>query len=158
NNDPTRYIDPKGTQDVKDYLEVLFPGLHDSLHYDQPDFHHGPAPTPHPQPSPRPSRLDRLEIGIGRLLNDIQDAYNEGKRNFRRWLVDVFGPSPSAPSLNKSESRSVNSADPNALYGPAGYGPTGFVAPDALFPYRLTFENDPAATAPAQRVDVTNPL
>src|SRR5262249_27377764 len=47
---------------------------------------------------------------------------------------------------------------PNALYGPGGYGPNGFVVPETVFAYRITFENDPIATAPAQRVDITDQL
>jgi hypothetical protein len=52
----------------------------------------------------------------------------------------------------------VNSQDPNAMLGPAGYGREGFVALAGPFPYRIDFENDPTATAPAQRVDITDQL
>jgi RHS repeat-associated protein len=52
----------------------------------------------------------------------------------------------------------VGSYDPNAKTGPAGFGAANFVAEDRLFPYRVDFENDAAATAPAQRVDVTDSL
>ncbi len=48
--------------------------------------------------------------------------------------------------------------DPNELTGPVGYGQDGFVLPDIVFPYRIDFENDATATAPAQRVDITNTL
>jgi hypothetical protein len=48
--------------------------------------------------------------------------------------------------------------DPNAKTGPAGYGAQGFIAGNTLLPYRIDFENDPTATAPAQRVVVTDPL
>ena len=67
-------------------------------------------------------------------------------------------PIPSTNNLYSRNSKAVSSEDPNALYGPAGYGPDGFVAPDTLFPYQITFENDPTATAPAQRVDITDQL
>src|SRR5205807_1121524 len=50
------------------------------------------------------------------------------------------------------------SHDPNAKTGPAGYGPQGFIPGDSVLPYRVSFENDPTATAPAQRVVVTDPL
>jgi RHS repeat-associated protein len=50
------------------------------------------------------------------------------------------------------------SHDPNAKSGPAGYGPQGFIRADAVLPYRISFENDPTATAPAQRVVITDPL
>src|SRR5262249_18902599 len=50
------------------------------------------------------------------------------------------------------------SLDPNELLGPGGFGPPRFVAPGTLFPYRIDFENEADATAPAQRVTVTDQL
>jgi RHS repeat-associated protein len=47
--------------------------------------------------------------------------------------------------------------DPNDKIGP-GYGSQGFVAADAALPYRIDFENDPSATAPAQDVVITDQL
>ncbi len=52
----------------------------------------------------------------------------------------------------------VNSLDPNSLTGPAGYGSSDFVAAGTLLPYRIDFENAPTASAPAQRVVVTDQL
>ena len=48
--------------------------------------------------------------------------------------------------------------DPNSKTGPLGFGSQGFVAPGGVFPYRIDFENAPTATAPAQRVDITDQL
>ncbi|MFO0943396.1 MAG: RHS repeat-associated core domain-containing protein, partial [Pirellulales bacterium] len=56
------------------------------------------------------------------------------------------------------KSKTVNSNDPNELLGPAGFGAPNFVAADATLPYEIHFENDPAATAPAQRVSISNVL
>ena len=50
------------------------------------------------------------------------------------------------------------SQDPNSLDGPGGYGPQHFVETAELLPYRINFENDKSATAPAQNVTVKNPL
>jgi RHS repeat-associated protein len=56
-------------------------------------------------------------------------------------------------------SSSAQSQDPNALYGPAGYGTSNFVADsNIVFPYRIDFENAATATAPAQRVVLTDQL
>jgi RHS repeat-associated protein len=52
----------------------------------------------------------------------------------------------------------ANSFDPNGKFGPAGYGSEAFISPSNPFPYHIDFENDPTATAPAQRVDVTDQL
>jgi hypothetical protein len=48
--------------------------------------------------------------------------------------------------------------DPNSKTCPAGFGSQDFIAPSQTFPYRIDFENDPTATAPAQRVDITDQL
>jgi RHS repeat-associated protein len=53
---------------------------------------------------------------------------------------------------------SAGSFDPNAKTAPGGFGTANFVRADGLLPYRVDFENDRTATAPAQRVDVTDPL
>jgi RHS repeat-associated protein len=50
------------------------------------------------------------------------------------------------------------SVDPNSKTGPAGVGAANFVRGDAVLPYRIDFENDAHATAPAQHVDVTDQL
>lgn len=52
----------------------------------------------------------------------------------------------------------VSPVDPNDKIGPSGFGPANFLALDRAFPYRIDFENDARATAPAQRVDVTDQL
>jgi hypothetical protein len=49
--------------------------------------------------------------------------------------------------------------DPNSLNGPAGYGTANFVTNMGYaFAYRVTFENDPKANAPAQIVTITDNL
>jgi RHS repeat-associated protein len=51
-----------------------------------------------------------------------------------------------------------NVVDPNDIIGPAGYGPENFMAEGKLLPYHVDFENEPSATAPVQRVVVTQQL
>jgi RHS repeat-associated protein len=60
--------------------------------------------------------------------------------------------------LKTSQTKSVNSHDPNDLIGPAGYGASGFVSAAEVLPYRIDFENASTATAPAQSVTVTEQL
>jgi len=70
-------------------------------------------------------------------------------------------PAPPTPPPNprgRIPTQPVTSVDPNALYGPTGYGSAGFVSLNAVFPYRIDFENAATATAPAQRVVVTDQL
>ena len=64
---------------------------------------------------------------------------------------------PSNPTNNKNP-KNPNSQDPNEKLAGVGFGDAGFVAADSLIPYRVNFENDQSATAPAQQVVVTDQL
>ena len=71
------------------------------------------------------------------------------------------GPSPGPLGGNPGglgNSAGVGSQDPNALYGPVGYGPSSFVGDATPLPYRIDFENAATATAPAQTVSITDQL
>jgi RHS repeat-associated protein len=70
----------------------------------------------------------------------------------------VVAPSPPASAAGKASTRAVTSQDPNSTAAPSGYGPQNFVADTDLLPYQINFENDPTATAPAQRVDISDQL
>ena len=50
------------------------------------------------------------------------------------------------------------SVDPNAKYGPAGLGSSAYTRSDVPYNYMVMFENDSAATAPAERVIITDTL
>jgi hypothetical protein len=52
----------------------------------------------------------------------------------------------------------VWASDPNRMTGPAGFGSLGFIPNETLLSYRIDFENETNATAPAQEVVVTGPL
>lgn len=57
-----------------------------------------------------------------------------------------------------SHSQNVASRDPNDKIGPSGVGAASYVPGNQALPYRIDFENDKSATAPAQRVTVTDQL
>jgi RHS repeat-associated protein len=68
-------------------------------------------------------------------------------------------PSPDNPNSGESNSSATAAAeDPNQKLGPVGAGAAHYVLPGATLPYRIDFENDKDATAPAQLVTVTDPL
>ncbi|MDC0325708.1 hypothetical protein OAM01_03015, partial [bacterium] len=52
----------------------------------------------------------------------------------------------------------AQSIDPNEKVGPAGFGPMRYIRSDGLMAYRIDFENDEDASAPAQVVQITDPL
>jgi hypothetical protein len=60
--------------------------------------------------------------------------------------------------LIKGSSGITRSIDPNEKTGPAGFGPIGIVPSDGLLPYRIDFENQPSATAPAQIIAIDDQL
>jgi RHS repeat-associated protein len=122
--------------------------------------------------SARDSVVDGLVVGL--LLTPGYSAlkilgYGKGETSppswdevywgFRGMWDGLFGPppDPNQPG-DDDDSQAAQSADPNAKTGPASFGPSGFVRSNALLPYRIDFENDAEATAPAQRVDVVDQL
>jgi len=69
------------------------------------------------------------------------------------------GPTPPGGDVGPTGGSGIATAfDPNDLIGPSGFGSAGYVSADTLFSYRVDFENEAAATAPAQQVVVTNQL
>lgn len=75
-------------------------------------------------------------------------------------LEDFPVPPPQRPQPPGQQSAMyvVAAVDPNQQISPSGFGPAGFIRPDTILPYRINFENDPSATAPAQLVVVTDQL
>jgi RHS repeat-associated protein len=112
-----------------------------------------------------------LGLGIGQATGGgagIGLGYSHG--NTYGFILG-WGPCPEPPELpdppdppddddsgDDGDSDTVQSQDPNDLLGPAGYGPQHYVKPGTVFPYRIDFENASTASAPAQRVTITNQL
>ncbi|MFH0726523.1 MAG: RHS repeat-associated core domain-containing protein [Pseudomonadota bacterium] len=65
---------------------------------------------------------------------------------------------PSSGGGGSGSSSVARPKDPNDLLGPAGYGPLNYLVKTDLLPYRINFENESGATAPAQIVSVSNQL
>ncbi len=61
-------------------------------------------------------------------------------------------------NCQSSASQSAGSSDPNAKFGPAGYGNSGYIGNLDLYPYTIEFENATNASAPAQQVSIIDPL
>jgi hypothetical protein len=70
-------------------------------------------------------------------------------------------PPPPIPPPGGGDSGStqpVGSSDPNGKIGSVAYGPDGFIPNGALLAYEIRFENETNATAPAQLVEIYDPL
>ena len=115
-----------------------------------------------PDPTPPANELSREQaMRFGKEFDKMMRHYGENPD-------EIFGPSnddlytppvPRGLGEDDQDSHTVNAQDPNGLYGPAGYGAANFVTNlGKTFAYRITYENDAAATAPAQSVTITNNL
>ncbi len=100
-----------------------------------------------------------------------------GETTTKCWPLPPKSPIPPMPNFgdkgDEQRSEAARPRDPNELIGPTGYGLGNFVLNTATLPYRINFENygpgsveqdgTPApaarwATAPAQKVEITNVL
>ena len=114
----------------------------------------------------------QMAINIGNGILGIERAHLCGTINAgaAKQLVEIgmalpgcgnapglFGPKVPANAAAFGTSAVASSFDPNDKIGP-GFGPDGFVQAGAVLPYRVDFENDPSATAPAQQVVITDQL
>ena len=60
--------------------------------------------------------------------------------------------------LEEFPTQFYNSFDPNDIFGPQGSGAAGFVQGSSAFPYEITFQNKPTASAPAKIVTIVEQL
>jgi len=67
-------------------------------------------------------------------------------------------PIPPGGPGDRDDAKVVLSVDPNDKIGRSGFSQSGYVASTTALPYRINFENDPSATAPAQQVTITDQL
>ncbi|MDB5389702.1 MAG: repeat protein, partial [Planctomycetaceae bacterium] len=72
--------------------------------------------------------------------------------------ADTPIPKPPSSGGAPGSTNTAGSHDPNDKLGAAGFGSQAFIPAGTTIPYRIDFENDAAATAPAQEVDITDQL
>jgi RHS repeat-associated protein len=86
------------------------------------------------------------------------------EKNFCRWKGVGFvipPPSPPGPGGGGGTGGAIDPVapkDPNQKLGASGHGPARYVAPESPLVYRVDFENESSATAPAQYVTVSDQL
>ncbi len=76
--------------------------------------------------------------------------------SFILFFSSCYAACPDEPDGDSGSGGTAASSDPNALTGPAGYGNQHYVPAGTVLTYRIDFENDASASAPAQQVDITN--
>ncbi len=178
-NMPTSFVDPSG---LKTGLPQL-PPIWDTPYFPpRPDGSVVTTDTTGNSNDPNPERTQESQTEQDQF-NAVQDIldffYNPIPEYFDLFTPTPFGSEPdpnptNGPSLSpfkfakppttpsepagEGSSGVAGAIDPNQKVGPAGFGEASFVRSDSVFPYRIDFENDAKATAPAQRVDVTDQL
>jgi YD repeat-containing protein len=92
----------------------------------------------------------------------LQGTFNWLNKNATTSSVHFVLPQLPVPSFLKPFfnwiTKLLGSWDPNDKICPAGFGTNGFLRAGAVMPYRIDFENEADASAPAQQVVVTDPL
>ena len=84
----------------------------------------------------------------GRVAIDILVSKYSDKNSLTDLVIDV----------GHGFIRWVTSVDPNEITGPVGYGDANFISADQSLLYKIEFENNPNATAPAQKVIIRCPI
>jgi RHS repeat-associated protein len=102
-----------------------------------------------------PSGVRNTQAGA----QDLRLFYEENRDNFAELGTDILS-DLAAPwdYVQQFALYLVSSGDPNQLIGPAGFGMQNYLTDNGLFGYEIRFENDTNATAPAQIVQITDPL
>lgn len=87
--------------------------------------------------------------GLGRLLG----------KGLGDWYRKLFPPKPEQLPEGPGAAIPIPAPrDPNQKLGSSGFGNAGYISPTTPLPYRIDFENDASATAPAQIVTITDQL
>ncbi len=101
---------------------------------------------------------------IGKIARDNNFlGVNDKTQGALLWLNDKLGgyilwtDAPVKPGP-KGAGRPAKSKDPNEKTSLDGFGDSSFISADTTITYRVDFENDPSATAPAQIVTISDPL
>jgi RHS repeat-associated protein/uncharacterized repeat protein (TIGR01451 family) len=86
----------------------------------------------------------------------IDQVRQSNCQEYAYWVNVKYFEITTSPSYTAS--KDIQPCDPNDLSGPAGVGPNQSILPGETLPYRVEFENEPDASAPAQNVVVTEQL
>ena len=169
-NSPTRAVDPRGLEGLSS--EDWPTGLNPLTDPEHPHYHDDYY-----------EQL-RKELGIDDqrpLSEQIREDPNLNRLEAFEFWYNVFQagtlqgppPTPGVPGivelLRKMLSDALQnledvlsgvsrSTDPNAKTGPTGFGTNGFITASGTLAYRIDFENETNASAPAQQVVITDQL
>ena len=97
---------------------------------------------------------------IGKFRELINPLRSQGNSVWKTLLVGKLVSYLKSPILDSSSIfiEWLLSIDPNDILGPAGYGDGNFIHPLLVMEFKIRFENQPNATAAAQRVTINCPI
>jgi len=91
-----------------------------------------------------------------------ENCWGQSERDYKTYCAPSKDPAdppePPKEPLGGGAGGIGGAVDPNQKLGPSGFGPAGYITPSTPLPYRIDFENDATATAPAQNVTITDQL
>jgi len=87
-----------------------------------------------------------------KVMNELNSTIRDAQ-DFKGCFADGGG-----GGSGGAQTTCVASIDPNEKRGPSGVGPERYTSQTDSLPYTILFENKPEATAPAQRVTITDTL
>lgn len=104
------------------------------------------------------------QTGIDQSNAEFGPAYDRhmnnpcvsGKRSGGADVADAVG--ACSNQTQETGAEEIGAWDPNDIIGPGGFGPEKFLVGEQVFPYSIRFENLAEATAPAQKVVITQQL
>ncbi|KAJ7392616.1 hypothetical protein OS493_010267 [Desmophyllum pertusum] len=113
-------------------------------------------------------RIDDGSVNMGKALEDgiiaqLPQPFLDSAVSPERLLKNRYAPTAKditkwGKIVLKISITWVRSWDPNDMIGPPGYGNARFISLKTPLTYKIRFENDPNATAPAQHVIVLHTL
>ncbi len=159
-NNPNSTVSPTGTEN-KSFIQRFIDKLNPYASLDEYVNSNGER-----------GAIDDKANNLGRLLQQTGEAAlflqdklppSDGAGLLKRLGQELggllFGPDAGSHTNSGSIPYFVAaSRDPNALIGPSGIGPQNYISLNIALPYRIDFENDTTATAPAQFVTISQQL
>ena len=95
---------------------------------------------------------------VGNLPKPIRALHNTIRLIIDEIVSERYNSKGLTDLIIRSSMRWVRSVDPNEITGPVGYGDANYISADRNLLYKIEFENNPNATAPAQRVIIRCPI
>lgn len=102
-----------------------------------------------------------FDFGLGSPVNCVSEVQGWRGKIIRRRLptdLEFRRPTPATQPGGFGTTGSSGSTDPNTKTGPAGFGTNGFTTASGMLGYRVDFENETNASAPAEQVVITDEL